>query len=305
MPTPFKMIPIYRASRYLLTVLIAAGLFLLIHANPLAQSNQRPASKSHINDLAGLIDAQTRSRLEGVLERLKEKSKLELYVALVETTDGVEVSEYSQRLAREWNVGSKTSRGKSLLLVISAASKSSFTQYTRAAQTALPDGLLGEMSYRMSGPLSEGRFTEAVEVGVYAFVNAVAQKMGFNAADLERPVLTADGTTRVTSDAAQPVLVSASDAQRSRPRTVSEPVKTAEPVATPPAESPRTDPTPVESPSPEPTATETPKTEPSPTETPKADVAPTEITELPKPKAPKVTRKTSPIYCSPEMTDVL
>src|SRR5687768_2997086 len=301
MPTPFKMIPIYRASRYLLTLFAAGGLFLLIHANPLAQTKQQPASKPHINDMAGLIEEQTRARLEGVLERLKEKSKVELYVAVVDTTDGVDVSEYSQRLAREWNVGSKTSRGKSLLLVVSAASKTSFTRYTRAAQASLPDGLLGEVSYRMGGPLSEGRFGEAVEVGVYAFVNAIAEKMGFNAADLERPVLTADGTTRVTSEVAQPVLVSSTDAQRSRPRTVSEPVKTAEPVATPP-DTPRTDPTPVESPSPEPTVTETPKPEPTSTETPKAEVPPTEITELPKPKAPRPTRRTPPKATSTKAT---
>jgi uncharacterized protein len=187
---PFKMTPSKRtsrqlltASRYALIAFIAGGLFLLIHANQLAQSNQTPAPKSHFNDLAGVIETQTRTRLDGLLERLKEKSKIELYVAVVDTTDGIAVSEYSQRLAREWNVGAKTSRSKSLLLVISAASKTSFTQYSRAVQAELPDGILGEMTYRMSGPLSEGRFAEAVETGIYTFVNAVAQKVGFNAAN--------------------------------------------------------------------------------------------------------------------------
>ena len=290
------MIPIYRASRYLLTVFLAGGVFLLIHANPLAQSNQQSAPKTHINDIAGLIDAQTRSRLEGVIERLKDKSKIDLYIALVDTTDGLQVSDYSQRLAREWNVGTKTSRGKSLLLVISAASKTSFTQYTRGAQSELPDGTLGEMSYRMNGPLSEGRFAEAVEVGVYALVNALAEKMGFNAADLERPALTAQGSTQVAPDGAQTVLISAApDAQKSRPRTVNET----------PVESPTAEPAPTETPKPDPTATESPKAEPTPTETPKPETAPTEtpkpvvIEELPTPAArntetPKAATAKSP-----------
>jgi uncharacterized membrane protein YgcG/tetratricopeptide (TPR) repeat protein len=266
MRKPFKMIPIYRASRHLLTVLLVGGLLLLIHANPLAQSNQQSAPKSHINDIAGLIEPQTRTRLEGLLERLKDKSKIELYIALVDTTDGLQVSEYSQRLAREWNVGSKTSRGKSLLLVVSAASKSSFTQYTRGAQAALPDGMLGEMSYRMNGPLSEGRFAEAVEVGVYALVNALAEKIGFNAADLEQPVITAQGSTQVApADGAPAVLISATgDSQKSRPRTVSEP-------------------TPVESPTVEPVPTETPKSEATPGETPKAEPPKAETTDTPRP----------------------
>jgi uncharacterized membrane protein YgcG/tetratricopeptide (TPR) repeat protein len=282
MPKPTQMSRIYQASRYSIIAFLIAGLFLLIHANPLAQSNQQQTPKSHFSDLAGIVDEPTRTRLEGVLERLQEKSKIGLYVAIVDTTDGVAVAEYSQRLAREWNVGAKTSRGKSLLLVVSAASKSSFTQYTRAVQAELPDGVLGEMNNRMSGPLSEGRFAEAVEVGIYVFVNAVAEKVGFNAADLEKPVITAEGSTQVNPTAAQPVLISATDSQRSRPRVVSEPVKVAEPVATPPSETPRTDPTPTETQAP----TETPTPEPSPSETAKPETTPAETpaaTETPKP----------------------
>lgn len=302
------------ASRYALIALIAAGLFLLIHANPAAQSNQTQAPKSHFNDLAGVIDAQTRTRLDGVLERFKEKSKIDLYVAVVDTTDDIAVSEYSQRLAREWNVGAKTSRGKSLLLVISAASKSSFTQYTRGVQAELPDGILGEMTYRMSGALSEGRFAEAVETGIYVFVNAVAQKVGFNAADLEKPVLTAEGTTQVNPSAAQPVLISGTDSQRSRPRVVSEAVKVAEPGATPPEPGPTETPTPAaspsESPTPSPSPSESPTPEASPVESPAPETTPTETpkpavlnelpepaarnTEAPKPVTPKTTRKTPP-----------
>ncbi|HEX5966286.1 MAG TPA: TPM domain-containing protein, partial [Pyrinomonadaceae bacterium] len=281
------MIPSKRAPklptawRYAVIAFVAAGLFLLIHANQLAQSNQAKPPKAHVNDLAGVIDAQTRTRLDGVLERFKEKSKIELYVAVVDTTDGIAVSEYSQRLAREWNVGAKTSRGKSLLLVVSAASKSSFTQYTRGVQTDLPDGILGEMTYRMSGPLSEGRFAEAVETGIYVFVNAVAQKVGFNTADLEKPVLTADGTTRVNGDATKPVLISSTDeSQKVRPRVVSEAAKVAEPAATPPEPGPSESPTPVaspsESPTPGPSPSESPSPGPSPSEGPSPEAKPTE-----------------------------
>ena len=322
------------ASRYALFAFIASGLFLLIHANQLAQSNQTQAPKSYFNDLAGVIEAQTRTRLDGVLERLKEKSKIELYVAVVDTTDGIGIAEYSQRLAREWNVGSKTSRGKSLLLVVSAASKTSFTQYTRGVQADLPDGILGEMTYRMNVPLSEGRFAEAVETGIYTFVNAVAQKVGFNAADLEKPVLTAEGTTQVNPSADQPVLISATDSQKSRPRVVSEAVKVAEPVATPPEPAPTETPTPAaspsesptpaatpsesptpaatpsESPTPAPSPSESPSPEASPVESPAPESTPTESpkpavlnelpepaksnTEAPKTATPKTTRKTPP-----------
>ena len=303
MPKPIKMTRILRASRYLLTAILAGSLFLLLHANPLAQSKKPEAPKTHVTDVAGIIDAQTRTRLEIVLERLQEKSKIEFYVAVVDSTDGAAIADYSQRLAREWNVGSKTSRSKSLLLVVSTASKTSFTQFTRAVQGDLPDGILGEVSYRMSAPLTEGRFTEAVEVGVYAFVNAVADKFGINALELERRAITADGSTKALADTPETTLVSASDAPKSRPRTVTETPKAAEPVATPPEETPRTEPSPGETPAPTPeptptegtkteTTTDAPKTEIPKTEEPKPETPKPETSEAPKPKTTKPTRKT-------------
>src|SRR5215208_7228670 len=216
------MTPSYRVLRRLLAIVPAVALFLLISANPLAQSDKLPAPTSHVSDFAGVIDSETKSRLEGLLERLKEKSKIDLYVAVVDNTGAQDVSVFSQQLARQWNIGAKTARGKSLLLVISAASKTSFTQFSRTAQMDLPDGVLGEMSYRMQGPLTDGRIAEAVDSGVHVFVNALAAKNGFNAADLEVSAVAVSSPAEVTSDSPQPVLVSANNSRATRARTVKE-----------------------------------------------------------------------------------
>src|SRR5574338_346992 len=124
----------YRALTRLLTVIPAVGLFLLISANPFAQSTKLPAPGSYVSDFANVIDADTKTRLEDLLSGIKGKSKVELYIAIVDSTGAQEISDFSQQLARDWNIGAKTSKGKSLLLVISAASKTSFTQFSRAAQ---------------------------------------------------------------------------------------------------------------------------------------------------------------------------
>jgi len=235
---PIGMIPSYRALSRLLAVIAAIGLFLLISVNPLAQSGKLPAPASHVSDFAGVIDAQTKSRLENLLQKLKEKSNVELYVATVDTTGAQEISAFSQQLARDWDIGAKTTRSKSLLLVVSVASKTSFTQFSRAAQTALPDGVLGEMSYRMHSPLDEGRFAEAIDSGVHVFASALAEKVGFNVADLE--TATAANSPEVPVDSPQPVLVSATSTPATRLRKVTDvPQSTAQ--ETPP------EPTPVES----------------------------------------------------------
>src|SRR2546423_1039237 len=264
------MIPSYRALSRLLAVISAAGLFLLISANPLAQSGKLPAPASHISDFAGVIDAQTQTRLETLLQKLKEKSKIELYVATIDNTGAQEISAFSQQLAHDWNIGAKTTRTKSLLLVVAVASKTSFTQISRTAQTELPDGVLGEMSYRMHGPLDEGRFAEAIDSGVRVFASALAEKIGFNLAELEGTTV-ATNSSEVASDSPLPVLVSATNTPSTRARKVADvPQSTAQ--GTPPVETPRTDPTPAETPAAsEPTPSESPKPEPTPGPTPAAE----------------------------------
>ncbi|HET6973439.1 MAG TPA: TPM domain-containing protein, partial [Pyrinomonadaceae bacterium] len=276
-----------------MTVIPAVGLFLLISANPFAQSNQLPAPSSHLSDFAGVIDADTKTRLESLLQGLKEKSKIDLYVAVVESTGAQDIDKFSQQLAREWNIGFKPNRTKTLLLVVSTASKSSFTQFTRMVQTDLPDGVLGEMSYRMSGPLNDGRFAEAVDSGVHVFANALAEKIGFKVSDIETSSTVA---ASVPTDSSQPVLVSAKDTPRTRPRVVRDEPK-AEAQATPPIESPKSEPTPSESPAAEPT--ESPKAEPTPSEeSPKPDVVKTSKTEAKRPggkKPPAAAPKSTPV----------
>ena len=74
----------HRSLTRLLTLIPAVGLFLLISANPFAQSTKLPAPTTHVSDFAGVIDNETKSRLDSFLQKLQEKSKIELYVAIVD-----------------------------------------------------------------------------------------------------------------------------------------------------------------------------------------------------------------------------
>ena len=287
------MIPSHRVLKDLLTVIPAISLFLLICVNPLAQTQKLPAPASFVSDYAGTIDAQTKSRLEGVLQKLKERTKIELYVAVVDTTGGQDISVFSLQLARDWKIGAQTTPRKSLLLVVSSGTKTSFTQSSKVARASLPEGVLGEMSYRMQTPLNEGRVSEAIDSGVHVFVNALAEKFAFNAAELETSAVAVNRPEVAPEPASQAVQI---NTQKSRPRTVTDtpkPTREPSPEATPPAQTPKTEPTPTQTPSPEASPSESPKTEDAvATESPKPDVAesPKEAPkESPKPETPANT----------------
>src|ERR1041384_3870806 len=268
------MIPSYRLLTRLLALISAVGLVLLVSANPFAQSTKLPAPSTHVSDFAGVIDSESKTRLESLLQKLQEKSKDELYVATVHNTGAQGLAEFSKQLATDWNIGAKTSRTKSVLLVVSTASKTSFTQVSRAVQTSLPDGVVGDMGYRMSGPLGDGRFTEAIDGGVHVFANALAEKSGFKRSDREGAAPVAANSPEVAVDTPQPVRVSAKNVKRSR--RVTDDAAKQDPQPTPPVEAPRTEPTPAETPVAESTPTETPAE--TPAGTPKPDAVATETT---------------------------
>jgi tetratricopeptide (TPR) repeat protein len=175
--------------RYWIPALIVSGIILLSSSNQLAQTKLRlPLPTGHVNDLAGVLDAKTKEHLESLMENLKQRSKIDFYVVTVETTGAQDIFDFSRELARDWNIGYRTSAGKTLLLVVSSGEKTSFTQFSRSVQNDLPEGILGEMSQRMRTPLGAGQFAQAVEVGVLLFADALTQKIGFSLQDIDKPV---------------------------------------------------------------------------------------------------------------------
>jgi uncharacterized membrane protein YgcG/tetratricopeptide (TPR) repeat protein len=226
----------HRALRYPLVAILAVGAFLLMNVSPRAQS-QLPSPKGRVNDFAGVLDAKTKERLETTLDNLKTRSKIDFYVATVDSTGGQEIFDFSQQLARDWKIGAKSIASKSLLLVVSVASKTSFTQFSRSVQSDLPEGVLGEMSQHMRDQLGADQFNQAIDEGVQLFVNSLAQKLGFSAENIDQPIggtVAASETVNTASEStAQMTPVTLSEPEKTRPRVVNEVPKPAKKEPTP------------------------------------------------------------------------
>lgn len=283
---------------------LAAIVFVTLWLNPGAgaQDKSFPSRSGHINDLAEVIDGSMKTRLEGVLENLKQRSDLDFVVVTVKTTAGEDLYDYSLRLARDWKIGEPTGKGKSLMVVIAGDNGRLFSQVTPAARLYLPEGLIGDMGRRMRDSIDRSGFSAGVMAGLQTFIDRTGEMHNFTFAALDTQSQT--GETAV--------------AQRQRPRTVGRPSQETEPspnpqptptvtelaqvavsptpaveTATPaPSESPTTSVAqPTESPSPVETAKATP-TE-SPVETPAAQASPSETPAAETPvKSP--TPETSP-----------
>src|SRR5512139_3260045 len=66
-----------------------------------------PPPTGYVNDYAGVIDSSTKQQLEQKIKAFKEKTGIELAVAVVKTTGNREIFDYSLAVARGWKIGSK------------------------------------------------------------------------------------------------------------------------------------------------------------------------------------------------------
>jgi tetratricopeptide (TPR) repeat protein len=174
-----------------------------------------PAPTSHVNDFAGVVNEQARQQLENILANLKSKTGIEFDIATVQSTGGQDISEFSLQLARDWNIGARTSAKKSLLLVLAVDEKTSFTRFSRSVESDLPEGVLGEVGQRMRALIDAGQFSEGLHAGVQHFVTSLGQKLAFSTDDFDK-------APTATSSVSSP----AGDQEAIKPAVQTDPIST-------------------------------------------------------------------------------
>jgi uncharacterized membrane protein YgcG/Tfp pilus assembly protein PilF len=183
-----------KAALLFVSCTVAASLLAFASTQQAQTAAQVPARTGHVNDFANVIDETSRQQLENTLANFKQQTGLQFDVVTVETTGGQDIFDFSQQLAQSWKVIGRGAIGKRLLLVLAIKEKTSFTQFSKAAQSSLPEGVLGEVSQRLRGYLNSGRVAEGVSEAVSYFVTSIASNRGINVEDLNAPVVTAATT---------------------------------------------------------------------------------------------------------------
>lgn len=254
-----------------------------------------PQPTGHINDFAAVVDEAEKQRLETVLESLKERIGVDLVVAIIKTAGNEDLYDASLRLAGEWNVGTRTSTRKTLLLLITADNGRFFTQFSRNAQTALPDGLVGEMGRRMRPKFESGDLNGGLLIGIQTFTNALGEQNNFTFAQLDPQggeTQEAQTRPRTIEPTASPTDTPApSPTETSTPEATPTPTPKITPVAGS-AETPTLEESPSATPTPSIVETPTPEFSTSPSATPTAEPAETPAAAAPSPELSPVASPT-------------
>lgn len=159
------------------------AVLLLTAVNGYAQTTRSPlpSPTGYVNDYAGVINRATKSELETTLANLDREQKIQFAVAVVDTTGGQDIFDYSREVARGWGLGSKDTTKPSLLLLVAIKDRKYFTQVSRHLEGDLPDGLAGEIQRAKLVPaFRESDYSGGIRETIYEYIRTVARKQGFS-----------------------------------------------------------------------------------------------------------------------------
>ena len=255
---------------------------------------QFPARTGYVNDLVAVLDASTKQRIENTLGNLQQRAGIEFVIAIIKTAGDQDVFDYSLQLADGWDVGSKNSRQKSLLLVIAADTGKFFTQSSKNVRGDLPDGLIGEMGRRMRLQFEAREYNDGLTSGVRAFLNGMAEQKSLSLAGIEQPPSEVAQSTPAETPAVTPAVTP--DAQKPQLADTPKPVvnDTAQPIVNDTPKPIADTPDPAAKETPKPAANETASPTPPPIATPSAKesaqlLSRPRVVATPSPQPPEIT----------------
>jgi uncharacterized protein len=186
-----RISPLRLRLRKFSSIRFGIGLLLLIFAPALsAEVNAQttppapvplPSPFTPVVDNAHVIDAATRQRLESIYLNLKERGNIEYAVLTVDTTGGLDIFDFSLRVARGWGIGPKEGDQAGFLLVVAIQDRKYFTQVSRHLEGDLPDGLVGQIQReRLVPAFRQGNYSKGILDTIQAYVATLGEKRGFN-----------------------------------------------------------------------------------------------------------------------------
>lgn len=161
----------------LITLLaVLAPLWLAV---AVAETQDRfPKPGGAVNDFAGVIPAEYKTKMEGLSREVLEKTGTAIVVATVATIGNSEINEYVNRLYTAWGIGKK-GEDKGVLIVLALKERKLRIETGYGVEGILPDGLVGEIRDRSMIPwLKKGDYGRGLVEGMTAIAGVIAKNAG-------------------------------------------------------------------------------------------------------------------------------
>ena len=169
-----------KALSLVFTVIILCLLCLLSGCGKQGKKVTYPdaTDRFFINDFSDVITEENADAIYKTGAALYEKTGAQAVVVTVNSTDGIEISEYALELGRAWGVGSKE-KDDGLVILLAVEDRQIYTAVGYGLEGALPDSKVGRLTDTYAIPyLSDDDFSNGVTSLYGALVNEIYAEYG-------------------------------------------------------------------------------------------------------------------------------
>lgn len=137
-----------------------------------------PAPVGYVNDRAGVLDEETRAKLEGFLDQVQKKTGAEFAVLTVRSTAPLTPSEYKVKVFDQWKLGKK-GKDNGLLMLVALEEREVRFETGYGLEGVLPDGLQSRVFREDMAPrFRTGDFAGGIVAGVLRCASTIAADAG-------------------------------------------------------------------------------------------------------------------------------
>jgi uncharacterized protein len=157
--------------------LVLAVYFLLIAAvSAQPQIPPTPAHGIYVQDHAGVLDSDTKSKINTLGDRLAAKTKAQIVVLTVRSLEGASLDEYALEVLRRWGIGDKQ-LNNGVLMLVAVDERQSRIEVGYGLEGALNDAKTGAIQDEYMIPyFAANDYNKGIWNGYQALVSITAKE---------------------------------------------------------------------------------------------------------------------------------
>lgn len=157
-------------------IVFVAYLFIAAVAWAQPQVPPAPTNSIYIQDYAGVVSPETKSRINSLGSQLAAKTKAQIVVVTTKTLEGAALEEYSLEVLRQWGIGDKT-LNNGVLILVAVNDKQSRIEVGYGLEGALPDAKTGRIQDNYMIPyFQKGEYDKGILNGYLTVATEVAKE---------------------------------------------------------------------------------------------------------------------------------
>jgi len=143
---------------------------------PLARAEKVQDLKptNFVNDFAGVIEPETRARLNALALEVQEKTHAQIAIVTIKSLENKPIEDFAVELFKAWGVGGKNDN-RGVLILLSSGDRKYRVEVGYGLEPILPDGKVGGFGREMVPILKEGNYSAAIALLTTRTAQTIAQ----------------------------------------------------------------------------------------------------------------------------------